>query len=179
MHPRMEFIAVHLDGLPRMKKVRHEIDHIVVLPGGVVVADRHVPVVPHPAEKYVFPACEPTGKSRASVVPLARAVAVVSVPAEDLCKGDVALRDVSSLRFQMKQGTAGIEHGPAGHTDRSVGTAGDMGLFKHSTVFCQPIQVRSMNLRISQGVNRIVALVVRQDKNHVLFHRFPFLSRNR
>ena len=151
----------HLVGIP---EIHHKINYIIVFPSGIVMADWYIPVIPHPAEKYIFAAMKAARKRLRTVMPFSCSEAIVPGLLEHLPHSGVGQRDILPLTIQMKQCPSGIEHGPAGHAHRAARSARDVGLCKSSAVFHQPVHGGRNHIRISQRMDSIKSLIVGQHK---------------
>lgn len=77
------------------------------------------------------------------------------------------IRNHTTLFLQIEQAFAGEQHGPAGHTHGSTKTSHDVGAGKGRAAFHQRIQVRCVNVLISQGPDRIKTLVIREQDQDI------------
>ena len=149
---------------------------MVILAVFMIIADRHIPMIPHPPEKNIPAAGKAPGIALRAVMPLSDTAGAIAFVFERLPQRCMLRRNILSLIFNMEQSSPGKKHCPAGHTYRAVGSSHDVGVGKGTALMHKPIQIRRKDLLISQRVNGTMPLIVRQQKQNIRFlHIFPSL----
>jgi len=135
--------------------------------GRVEVARRHIPVVIHPAEEDLAPCAEAALIGSRAIVPLARPESRVAGFAQHLTEECMLLGNLLTAIIQMEQCPSCHQHGPAGHAHSRRGPAHNVGLRKSGSPIDQAIHVRCRDARIAQSADRVEALIVREEEEHI------------
>ncbi len=128
-------------------------------------------MIGHASEHDAVPVREAAGIRSASIVPFSGAEGGIAGGAEMFAQRGVLCGDVLSAALQMKQIPAGMQHGPARHTYRAGGAAGNVGAGEGGACLGQCIQMRGVNLGIAGRAQRIEPLIIGKEKEDVGFGR--------
>ena len=66
--------------------------------------------------------------------------------------------------LDVVQGSAGVEHGAAGHTNGTAAAAGDVGVSEGGTAGDKLVHVGSVDVGITQSVDGVETLVIGEEE---------------
>ncbi|MBA7709537.1 hypothetical protein ES703_118456 [subsurface metagenome] len=137
-----------------------------IIPGGVEIVYRNVPMIAHTAEKDFAPGRKTSGECFFVLVPLARVKGRVSGLPQDLRQGHILFRNCFTRALKTKQSPAAHQHSAAGHTHRPTHRAHNVGIGEGRAVAHQRVYIGRDNVFVTQRADCVEALVVgKEDKD--------------